>query len=111
MNNKENFGRLVQRLRRENGWTVKDFIEKIGVIGEDNKLLSPSYISKVEIYNEIPQPWIIYRMAEIFGEDLHKFAEVAKEQKKEEFALKLEDRFSDDFVLYRKTKLKKNAGK
>ncbi len=111
MKSEETFGRLIQRLRRESGWTVKDFIEKLGPIGEENKLLSPSYISKVEIYNEMPQPMVIYRMAEVFGKAPQEFAEIAKEQKKKDFALRLEERFSDDFVLYRKTKLRKNGSK
>lgn len=111
MKKEENFGRLVQRLRRENGWTVKEFIEKIGLVGEEKKMLSPSYISKIEIYNEIPQPLIIYRIAEVFEQDPKKFSEVAKEQKKEDFALKLEEKFSDDYVLYRKNKSKNNESK
>ncbi|MCL2887785.1 MAG: helix-turn-helix domain-containing protein [Elusimicrobia bacterium] len=99
---KGNFGRLIQRLRRENNWTVQELINKIGPV--DGRPLSLSYISKVEIYNEIPKPNIVFKLAEAFGKNEKELLDLAKQEKIEDLKIKLEAKYDDALVFYRKTK-------
>jgi transcriptional regulator with XRE-family HTH domain len=75
------FGELVQQLRKEKGWTVREFIEKL----KGNDGVSPSYITRIEQYDEIPSPEFILKIAEIFNYDAEKLLECAKKIKVQKF--------------------------
>lgn len=89
------FGELIQKLRKEKEWTIKDFIEKLG--GE----LSPTYITKIELYREIPSPEVICRIADVFKYDVEKLLDYAKKNKVDRFEKSLEEKYQKAVGLYR----------
>jgi len=102
--NKE-FGNLIQQLRKQKNWTVKEFIEEL-----DGKV-SPAYMTKVEVYDEIPSPELICKMADVLGYDQQKLLHTAKEHKKNKFEQALDERYQRAVGLYRLAKGKKNEDK
>ncbi len=94
------FGELIQRLRREKGWNVKEFIGKLGKIGKQGEL-SPAYITKIEVYGEIPNPEVICKMATVLKYDTRKLLECAKQHKKRTFSDTLERKYDKAYELYR----------
>jgi transcriptional regulator with XRE-family HTH domain len=92
---KKTFGEMVQFYRREKGWTVKEFIEKLG--GK----LSPTYVTKIEVHGEIPKPEVICKIAGVFGLDEQKLLAAAKELKVQKFEESLEKRYQQAAGLYR----------
>jgi transcriptional regulator with XRE-family HTH domain len=108
---KEQFGRMIQRLRRENAWTIQELVDKLGPVGENKQTLSPGYITKIEVYGEIPQTAIVCKLAEVFKAKEETFLTVAKESKIEAFSTRLEEKIQDELVLYRKLKGKRNVSK
>lgn len=102
------FGKLIQHLRRQQGWTVKIFIEKLNAVGAKN--VSPSYISKIEVYGEVPSPKLICQIAEVFKYPENELCEKAKAQKIENFQTALNRKFDDDLILYRRAKKHDGSG-
>ncbi|MFA5880259.1 MAG: helix-turn-helix transcriptional regulator [Candidatus Margulisiibacteriota bacterium] len=92
------FGELIQKLRKEKGWTIKDFIEKLG------SDLSPTYITKIEVYGEIPSPEVICKIADVFNFDEKELLERAKQNKVERFEKSLEEKYQKASGLYRTQK-------
>lgn len=92
---KKMFGEKVLSLRKENGWTVKEFITKLG--GD----LSPAYVTKVEVHGEIPSPELICKIAEIFGIKEQELLDAAKECKVQQYEKSLEKRYQQAAGLYR----------
>ncbi|OGT08328.1 MAG: hypothetical protein A2X78_03085 [Gammaproteobacteria bacterium GWE2_37_16] len=108
--NKE-FGDLIQKLRKQKGWTAKEFLEKLGTIGENDKLLSPSYITKVEVYGEIPSPEVICRMADVLDYDHEQLIEIAKNTKVNRFEQSLQEKYQQAVGLYRVEREKDDSTK
>lgn len=54
-------GDIIRDQRKLKGWTIKQFIEKLELD------LSPSYITKLERYSDIPSPKVLSKIAEVFG--------------------------------------------
>jgi transcriptional regulator with XRE-family HTH domain len=100
MENKK-FGELVQKLRREKGWTVREFIQRLG------DEVSPTYITKIEMYGEIPSPTLICKIADVFGCDVEKMLDMAKTKKVERFEEMLKKKYQDAVGLHRLEKKKK----
>lgn len=96
------FGELIYDLRKEKGWTVKDLLDKIEYKTE--KRVSPAYITRIEVHNEIPSPEFIYDLSETFGVGLGSLMDVAKRNKVEQFRNTLDDKFDKAVGLYRKRK-------
>jgi transcriptional regulator with XRE-family HTH domain len=92
------FGELIKKLRKEKSWTIKDFIEKLG------SDLSQTYITKIEVYGEIPSPEVICKIAGVFNYDENKLLEYAKKNKVERFEKSLEDKYQKAVGLYRTQK-------
>jgi transcriptional regulator with XRE-family HTH domain len=99
------FGALVQQLRKSKGWTVKELIEKLG--GQ----VSPAYMTKVEVYGEIPSPELICKIADILGYDQKTLLEVAKENKVDRFEKALEEKYQKAVGMYRMEKSKDDESK
>lgn len=97
------FGELIQRLRREKNWTVKEFIEKLG------EIISPAYMTKIEVHGEIPKPELICKMADVFKYDVNELLECAKQHKVKKFSKTLKDKYDKAFGLYRSQKNEKNS--
>ena len=92
---KKSFADIVQSHRKEKGWTVKEFIEKLG--GE----LSPAYVTKIEVHGEIPSPELICKIAGVFSLKEQELLEAAKEIKVQQFEESLEKRYQKAAGLYR----------
>ena len=70
-----NFGDKIKIARKQKGLTVKSFIQLLGI------KVSPSYITKIEIHGEIPEPNLIGRIAEVLDLNRNELLEIAKESK------------------------------
>lgn len=92
---KKTFGEKIRTYRREKGWTVKDFIERLG------NDLSPAYITKIEVHGEIPSPELICKISEVFGLKEQELLESAKEIKVQQFEESLEKRYQRAAGLYK----------
>jgi len=101
---KKTFGEKIQDFRKEKGWTVKEFIERLG------NELSPAYITKIEVHGEIPSPELICKFAGIFGLKEQELLESAKEIKVQKFEESLDKRYQRAIGLYRLQKKKKGDG-
>ena len=96
------FGELIQALRREKKWTVKDFIEKIQVKGY--KSISPAYVTRIEVHGEIPSPELICIIADLFGYDEETLLTHAKKIKLQRFDRALKQKYEKAAGLYRAQK-------
>jgi len=92
---KKTFGEMVQEFRRKKGWTVKTFIEQLG---QD---VSPAYITKIEIHDEIPSPGLICRIADVLNVDYESLLKAAKDDKIKHFEESLEKKYQKAVGLYR----------
>jgi len=70
-----NFGNKIKSARKQKILTVKSFIQLLGI------KISPAYITKIEIHQEIPEPNLICRMAEVLDLNRNELLEIAKESK------------------------------
>ena len=104
----ENFGELVHYRRKKKGWTIKEFIEKLVVLGGK---ASPTYITKIEVYGEIPSPETICKIAEILDCDENKLLKIAKAKKIERFEKTLEQKYQSAVGLYKLEKGRKGESK
>lgn len=91
----KSFGILIQKLRKGKKWTVKEFIEKLEV------KVSPTYITKIEVYGEIPKPELICKMAEVFNYNEQKLLNEAKENKVYRFQEALSEKYKKAVGMYR----------
>jgi transcriptional regulator with XRE-family HTH domain len=101
---KKTFGEKIQAYRRGKGWTVKQFIEKLG------NDLSPSYVTKIEVHGEIPSPELICKIADVFGIKEQELLEDAKEIKVQQFEDGLSKKYQRAVGLYRLQRRKKGDG-
>jgi len=99
------FGELIQALRQEKGWTVKEFIGKLKSRWDIK--ISPAYITRVEQYGEIPSPEFICAIADIFGYDLNKLLSCARQEKLVKFNKTLEEKYQKAAGLFRQGKVEK----
>jgi chromosome partitioning protein len=65
------FGREVKHLRAEHGLTVRDLASRLQK--------SVAYVGKIESQGEVPSPEVIHALALIFGEDVARLLELAKQ--------------------------------
>ena len=84
---KKTFGETVQAHRKQKGWTVKEFIERLG--GD----LSPAYVTKIEVHGEIPSPELICKIAGAFNLDEQELLEAAKQIRVQQFEESLDKRY------------------
>ncbi|MHB9155715.1 MAG: helix-turn-helix domain-containing protein [Endomicrobiales bacterium] len=104
MTEKESLGHLVNRLRKEKEWTVKEFIDKLGRISKTGEKISAAYITRVEVHGEIPAPDVIIRIAEVLGFNEEKMLEIAKSSKIQRLEKSLEEKYKKAYGLYRTQK-------
>ena len=81
LNKNESFGKIVHNHRKVKGLTIKEFLKALGNISNKGTELSPAYITKIEVYNEIPRFEVVCKIAEILGIDTKSFLELAKKSK------------------------------
>ena len=103
--NKE-LGHLIQKLRKGKNWTVKEFIEKLG-----EQQVSPAYMTKVEVYGEIPSPELICKMADVLGGSQKQLLDLAKEHKVFRFEKALEEKYQKAVGMYRLEKGQQDESK
>ena len=84
------FGQLIKELRKKKNWTAKDFLEKLNIEGSK---LSSSYITKIEVYGEIPSPEIICKMADVLLFGVEALVELAKKIKITRFEKSLNEKY------------------
>jgi transcriptional regulator with XRE-family HTH domain len=89
------FGYKVQTARKKRGWTVRTFVERLGLA------LSSAYITKIEVHGEIPAPAVTCKIAEVLGIDEAELLEIAKEGKRRNFDEVLEKKYQQAIGLYR----------
>lgn len=75
------FGETLRKHRKARGLTVKEFLKALGSISGKGIELSPAYITRIEVYNEIPKPEVVCKIAETLGIDVKSFLELAKANK------------------------------
>ena len=92
------FNEIVQHCRKQKGWTIREFVEKLG--GD----ISPAYITKIEVHNEIPSPELICKIAEVFKLNYQDLLNSARKNKVQLFDESLEKKYQKAACLY---KLKK----
>ena len=95
----KSFIEIVQDCRRKNGWTVKEFIVKLG--GN----LSPAYITKIEVHGEIPRPGLICEIATVCNLNKQDLLEIAKKSKVQQFEESLEKKYRHALDLYKSQKV------
>lgn len=83
------YGQMVQIARKKKEWTVKTFIKRLG---DD---LSPAYITKIEIHNEIPTPLLTLKIAEVLGIDKDTLVEAAKRERRRVFNEMLDRKYDE----------------
>ena len=103
------FGETVKELRREKGWTVKDLLNRLNSLRK--KPLSPPYITRIEVYGEIPSPEVICRIAAVLGADEEELLDLAKQIKTRMLARSLEKKYREAFGQYRKERSKAKGAK
>lgn len=72
-------GKLIRKLRNDQNLTIKELNKKIG------KNLSNSYMSKVELYGEIPSKEVICLLAEAFKIDKEILLDIARQEKLDKY--------------------------
>lgn len=96
------YGDTIREARTKLGWTIKEFIAKMTSDGITT--ISPAYVTRVEQYGEIPSPEMIIRMSEVLRLDLEQLIEAAKRSKLEIFKERLDSKYDEAVVLFRKSK-------
>jgi transcriptional regulator with XRE-family HTH domain len=91
-----NFGLTIRENRQRNNLSVQNLADKLGT--------TPGYISKIEVRGEIPNPDMIFKLANIFGMDAETLIRAAKDDKKEQMCKSIEKKFDNAMALYRMEK-------
>lgn len=73
---------MVKRARHSKAWTVKQFIEQLGRLGTE---LSPTYVTKIEVHGEIPNPELICKIADVLNLNQSTLLDAAKKNKARSF--------------------------
>ena len=108
MEEPKSFGQIVQEKRKENGWNVKDFIEKLGVVSKEGRMISAPYITRIEVHGEIPTPEVIIRIAEVLNCNEEDMLKIARDNKVKTISQTLKRKYATAYGLYRKSKGGKN---
>jgi len=82
------FGENIRLYRQQKGWTVKRFIEELG------NNLSATYITKIEIHEEIPSPELTCKIEDIFGLKEQQLLKIAKKTKVKQYRKSLDEKYS-----------------
>ena len=85
---KKTLGETIRSRRLQNGWTAKEFIKKLD---ED---LSPSYIAKIELHDEIPSPELLNKMAHVLGLSVERLVRLVKIDKIRRFKMSLDKKYT-----------------
>jgi transcriptional regulator with XRE-family HTH domain len=83
----ESFGLIIQEARRKKGWSIIEFIYELGID------CSTNYMTKVELRGEIPDPVIVYKMADVLNLNHEYLVDIAKRTKKNIACEYIERRF------------------
>lgn len=94
----ETFGKKVQEARNRLGISSKKFIEKLGV------KISPSYITKIEIHDEIPSPHLILKIASALNIDSDELLKSAESQIIKRYNDKISKKFRGAVIHPERTK-------
>lgn len=100
MTMEKTIGEIIQAHRKEKGWTVKEFLKRLGVD------VSPAYITKVEVHGEVPSVELICKIAAVLGLDERELFEAAKTVKINRLDGVLEKQYQQASALYRVQKKK-----
>jgi|CXWL01.1.fsa_nt_gi transcriptional regulator with XRE-family HTH domain len=95
------FGELIRAARQGKGWMIKDLIERVKT---DKISLTPSFMTRVEQYDEVPGPDLILRMAEVLGLNPEELLKVATTNRVNRIKQNIEEVYQEKLTLYRKQK-------
>lgn len=98
----KSLGEIVRHYRKSNNLSIKEFIEKLPT------KVSPAFMTKLEVYGEVPKPEFICEIAELIGYPAEELLEISKNTKIEHYHKTLEKKYKDalGFYRYQKTKQK-----
>ncbi len=92
---KKTFGEIIQDFRRKKGWSVRTFIEQLGLD------VSQSYITRIEVHGEIPSPYFMGKVADALDLDFAEILKRAKVDKVKHFEESLEKKYQRAISRYR----------
>ena len=95
MTRQESLGQLIKRLRKAKDWTLKDLIHRVTSSTKRKRLFSPSYITRIEADDDIPNPELIIALAEALDCNVSDMLKVAKEQHKEKALRKIDVKYDE----------------
>lgn len=79
-----NLGTKIRQIRLRKKMTIAQFIKKL------RDKISPTYVTKIEVYGEIPSPDIICKIADVLDCNRTWLLNLAKEEKIQRFKEKME---------------------
>ena len=85
---KKTLGEIIRSRRLQKGWTAKELIKKLD---ED---LSPTYIAKIELHDEIPSPELLSKMADVLGLGLERLVRIVKRDKIKQFKIYINKKYT-----------------
>ena len=100
MKNEKSLGELVKAFRKRNNLSIKDFITRLPT------KISPAFMTKLELYGEIPSMEMVIEIADVIGHDPDELIEIAKTIKIEAYQKTLERKGRDALGFYREQKEK-----
>lgn len=83
----EDFGAIIRRNRKLNGWTIKEFIKNL------NFKISIPYVTKIEKYGEIPNPELIVDMAKALELNSAEMLNIARRSKVDQYKKQLDTKY------------------
>ena len=96
------FGRMLREKRREKQMGVSQLAQLLRNVA--GKSVSPSYITRIESYGEIPRPEIIIALAEILGGAPEDWLDQARQIKVFEYESSLKIKYEEAVGLFRARK-------
>ena len=84
------FGDEIGLARRRLQLEYKEIVSRLG------RKCSPSYLTRIEVRGEIPNPEMVIRLALVLGLDTKMMLEKAKKEKLESYKKILERRYKDE---------------
>ena len=79
----DNFGTTIRKLRIKNNFGLEELCDLLDYI------ISPTYITKIELHGEIPSPGVVLLLADALNYNATRLLNIAKQEKIEAFEKKM----------------------
>ena len=89
----ESLGRLIKSLRKKKNLTLKDLTKRLADVSDRKKRLSPSYITRIEADDDIPNPELIVTLARVLDYNVKEMLVLAREQHKQKVLRKIDAKY------------------